>query len=82
MEFTLAERNIALPAYFAARFFSGARTDFWLAGAFWGIARRCHAQPLSARPILCGAATLAVFAGAKELEDGPKGPELPCRPDF
>lgn len=63
-DYTLAERNLALPAHGLTRLMDfGAKKSFWRAGALWGLARAAGLEPFYERVFMCGAAALAGFAG-------------------
>lgn len=59
-DFTLPERNLALPMHFLTRLLPG-RRDFWRQGALWGLAARACLEPFYERIILFGAGVLAGF---------------------
>lgn len=62
-DFTLPERNLALPAHGLARLLGfGVKRSFWQAGALWGLAAKASLEPFYERHFFAGAATLAGFA--------------------
>ncbi len=59
-DFTLPERNLALPMHFLARLLPG-RRDFWRNGALWGLAAQAGLEPFYEKIVLGGAGVLAGF---------------------
>lgn len=59
-DFTLPERNLALPMHFLARLLPG-RRDFWRNGALWGLAAQADLEPFYEKIVLGGAGVLAGF---------------------
>lgn len=59
-DFTLAERNLALPAHILSRVFLR-NPAYWRAGALWGLARRAGLEAFYEKIIFGGAAAVVAF---------------------